>query len=61
MGEYPVLKRIERYTELAAFFRWAKKAEAEGKLALIDLGALGTFPANDRARFPTVDLLQLSN
>jgi len=58
MNDYPVLQRIKRYAEIAAFFRWAKKAEAEGELALIDLGNLGTIPANDRINFPTVDSLQ---
>jgi hypothetical protein len=55
---YPPLQRIQRYAGLAAFFRWAKNAEQTGELAMIDLGNLAAFPANDREHFPTPDALE---
>lgn len=54
---YPPLQRTKRHAEIAALFRWAIAAHKAEQLALIDLGELGAFPANDRSRTPTPDIV----
>tara|TARA_R110002096_G_scaffold169222_13_gene340800 strand:+ start:11461 stop:14895 length:3435 start_codon:yes stop_codon:yes gene_type:complete len=54
---FPPLNRIIKFAEIAALFRWADRAFQDGLLAGIDLSDLGSYPANDRERFPTVDVL----
>ncbi len=54
---FPPLKRVERYAAITAFLRWSEKAVKDGRLGLIDLSELGPYSANDRDKYPTVDVL----
>jgi len=55
---FPPLQRVKRYAEIAAFFRWAQKAAQDGRLGVIDMSELGPYPANDRVKYPTIDVLK---
>jgi len=55
VSAYPPLSRVVEYARLSALMRWAVVARSEGQLGAIDLGDLGSTPANDRSRYPTPD------
>jgi hypothetical protein len=54
---YRPLANIREYAGIAAFLRWAREAESERKLGLVDLSALGAVASNDPKRHRTVDAL----
>jgi hypothetical protein len=58
LNNYPPLKKIQRYAEIAALFRWSDEAVKKGKLGFVDLSELAAFPSNDRDNYPTIDVLK---
>ncbi len=51
---YQPLERTLRYARIVAFLRWSR---GKGRLLAVDFSSLAAYPASDRVRTPTPDLL----